>query len=344
VKIQQAVIYGPRDLRVEEAPLSFESLSDDEVLVRTRVTALSTGTDVGNYLGGSTYIPECPAYPRLVGYSNVGTVECCGSRVTGLSPGQRVFATKRHASAYLGRVTDLILPVPDGVSDELASLAYLAQLGLASLRQAEYQPGESVTIVGLGIVGLCAVAVARALGAKTVGLANAPERLALAERVGAHAAVLSDAPDWKERVTAGCGGESDLAILTANSWQAYKASVEIVRFGGRVCVLGFPGRYEPLPDFNPLDPRWLWRKRLTIYGAGFDLHRDCDPWDRRFTTRRNLAYLLDLMGNGALPVEPLITHRLPARRMQEAYELAASRVKTFVTAVFDWRREGTASE
>ena len=64
---------------------------------------------------------------------------------------------------------------------------------------------------------------------------------------------------------------------------------------------------------------------------------DCPPSDLRFNTRRNLEYILDLMARRALRFESLITHRLPAARMREAYELARARAKDLVAAVFDWR-------
>jgi threonine dehydrogenase-like Zn-dependent dehydrogenase len=91
-----------------------------------------------------------------------------------------------------------------------------------------------------------------------------------------------------------------------------------------------------LPSFNPLDPAWLWAKRLSILGSGFDMHNDCQMWERRFTTRRNLRYILDLFGDGTLKLAPLITHRVAAEDMQSIYDLAASHSKDLITAVFQW--------
>ena len=61
--------------------------------------------------------------------------------------------------------------------------------------------------------------------------------------------------------------------------------------GGRISILGFPGRGEPLPDFNPLDPKWFYGKQLTLIGAGFSPRIECQPADLRFNLRRNLEYL-----------------------------------------------------
>ena len=64
-------------------------------------------------------------------------------------------------------------------------------------------------------------------------------------------------------------GGFDLVVLTANPWSAFRLSVEMARAGGRISILGFPGRGEAPPDFNPLDPKWFYGKQLTLIGAGF---------------------------------------------------------------------------
>lgn len=307
-----------------------DHLESGQVYVQTEVTALSTGTDLGNYLGRSTDIPGAPDYPRAVGYSNVGVVRAVGTGVDDLRIGQRVFSMKPHVSAYVARNIDMLVPVPDGVSPEQASLAYLAQLGMAAMRQAHYECGESVGVVGLGVIGLGTVAVARAMGATVVAVANSDLRANVARQVGAHEihiAGSSHAPS-----------ELDLVVLTANPWSAYRLSVDMLRVGGRLSILGFPGRGELPASFNPLDPKWFYGKQLTLIGAGMSPRVNCQPSEIRFNLRRNLEYLFSLMASGTICLEPLISHRFPAERMQEAYELAKQHSKSLVAAVFDWRK------
>ncbi|MEN6604537.1 MAG: alcohol dehydrogenase catalytic domain-containing protein, partial [Bryobacteraceae bacterium] len=90
LKELKAMMYGAGDLRMEEFEIDETRLEPDQVLVSTDVSALSTGTDLGNYLGDSTYVPGAPNYPRQVGYSNVGTVVETGAGVKDLKPGDRV--------------------------------------------------------------------------------------------------------------------------------------------------------------------------------------------------------------------------------------------------------------
>lgn len=336
--MRQAILYGAGDLRVEDHPLEVDHLGCDQAVIETEVTALSTGTDLGNYLGDSAHVPGAPPYPRPVGYSNVGIVRHAGADFQGARPGERVFSMKPHQSAYIAEPRDLLVKVPRAVSAEQASLSYLTQLGLAGLRQARYETGENIAIVGLGVIGLCAAALGRAIGARVAAIANAPVRTAAALRVGAHAVLLSSDPQIEEQLKAEFHGSgADIVMLAANSWDAWRLSMQLVRYGGRISVLGFPGRAYPAPNFNPLDPCWLYAKQLTILGAGSAPQTDCPPAEIRFNIRRNLEYILDLMATGQMALEPLISHRLPANRMAEAYELAKQHSKDLVAAIFDWR-------
>jgi threonine dehydrogenase-like Zn-dependent dehydrogenase len=310
--IRQAILHGAGDLRIEDRDLTG---NEGQALVDTHITALSTGTDLGNYEGRSQELPGAPGYPRAVGYSNVGVIRATG---------RRVFSLRPHVSAFAAAPGDLLVPVPDAVDSEQASLAYLAQLGLAALRQARYEVGETVAVVGLGVIGLCTVAVARALGAAGVfALGNSPLRTDAARSLGA----IDGQPE-----------NVDVVVLTANSWEAYRSSVEIARLGGRIAVLGFPGRGAAHPPaFNPLDPAWFYGKQLTLIGAGLSPRVDCGPAEVRFNLRRNLELVLECMAARSIDLRPIITHRLPAHRMKEAYELARVHSKELMAAVFDWR-------
>lgn len=337
--MKQAILYGAGDLRLEDRELDAETLQPDHIYVETEVSALSTGTDLANYLGDSTYVPGAPNYPRPVGYSNVGRVVRVGASVRKWQAGQRVFSTKPHLSAYVCHQDELLIEVPDAVSSDQASLAYLTHLGVAALRQAGYQTGENVVVVGLGVIGLCTVASARAMGARVAGVANSSIRAEMAARLGAHGTFQSSDAALEEKLARLLGeAGADIIVLTANPWNAYRLSMEIAAYGGRVCLLGFPGRREGLPDFNPLDPRWIYAKQLVLLGSGYAPRAECPPRDLRFNMQRNLQYILNLMASHDLCLSPLITHRLPADRMRETYELARQHSKEMIAAVFDWKQ------
>lgn len=330
--IHRAVLYGARDLRlVEETPPG--ELKPHQVFVKTLVTALSTGTDLANYDGRSEELPNSPPYPRPVGYSNVGVVTHTGAQVTRFIPGDRVFSTRPHQSGYLADETDLLVKIDPSVDAEQASLAYLTHLGAAALRKVNYLPGESVLVIGLGVIGLCTVALASSLGASVEAVANHPQRLELARRMKAQQAWDAATID-PSRVFAGRG--ADATVLTANTWSAYRTALEAAAPSGRIALLGFPGRAQPHPEFNPLDAHWIYGKQLTIAGAGGAPRVECAPEEIRFNLRRSLEDILARLADKRIDLAPLLSHRIPAASMRDGYEYALAHDKSLTAAVFLW--------
>ncbi len=328
--IHKAILYGAQDLRFVTEDLKDDDLPPDGLAVTTEITALSTGTDLANYEGRSTEVPGAPDYPRGVGYSNVGTIHATGGGVRRWRAGQRVFAMKPHQSGYTAAEGDVLAAIPPGVDVAGASLAYLAQLGVAGLRQANYEAGEHVVVIGLGVIGLCTVAVATAMGARVTAIGNSELRNALAAALGADVTLSPGAPEIGDL-------KAGVVVLTANPWEAFRDSIAAAAYGGRISILGFPGRAQPRPDFNPLDASWLYAKQLTLMGAGFSPRTAAEPHEIRFNLQRNLELIFDYMRRGRLPLERVITHRFDWREMKSAYDLALVRTKEMAAAVFVWK-------
>ncbi|MYJ76966.1 MAG: alcohol dehydrogenase catalytic domain-containing protein, partial [Caldilineaceae bacterium SB0670_bin_27] len=122
-----AVLHGPRDLRIEEHELDSSQLADDEILVKTRISALKIGTDRGNYEGADR-VPGAPGYPRWVGDSNLGIVQAAGNKVTRVKVGDRVVTRAPHQSEYIMAESQSLVAIPDGVADEDAVYAHLYAL------------------------------------------------------------------------------------------------------------------------------------------------------------------------------------------------------------------------
>ena len=247
-----AMLHGPRDLRIEEQPLDTSSLRPNEIWVETRISALKIGTDRGNYEGAER-VPGAPDYPRWVGDSNLGIVRGVGSAVTRVQVGDRIVTRQPHQSEYITTDDASMVEVPANVADEDAVFAHLYALSAHCYHKAHFKPGENVAVVGLGTLGLGAVAVGPLFGGRVVAIGNDAFRLDLARRMGAHATLLYNDPDLHAKLdefTAGAG--IDLVVLTANPWPAYRTAVEIVRPNGRVSIVSLLGRGEADLDFNPL--------------------------------------------------------------------------------------------
>lgn len=340
------ILYGPRDLRIEEQHLDTNNLKPDEIWIKTEITAFKIGTDRGNY-EGAEQVPGAPGYPRWVGDSNLGIVQGVGSAVSRVQVGDRVVTRQPHQSEYITKESASIVKVPAGSHPEDAVYAHLYALSAHCYRKAHFQAGEYVAVVGLGVLGLGAVALGPLFGAQTVGLGNSPIRLEMAERMGARAAYMSDDPALQAKLEAFTNGVGiDLVILTANPWSAYRTSLQVVRPNGRISVVSLVGRGEPPLDFNPLAMEWFYSKGISIIAvsgpAGYlypntAQHPSLDTIQNRFAADHAAAHVLSLMADGRLEPKRLITHRFHYTEMVKAYEMAFHREKSMLGVIFNWQ-------
>lgn len=339
-----AVLHGPRDLRIEEQSLDTGNLLPDEIWVETRISALKIGTDRGNYEGAER-VPGAPDYPRWVGDSNLGIVRGVGSAVTRVQVGDRIITRMPHQSAYITTETASMVKAPENVSDEDAVYAHLYALSAHCYHKAHFKPGETVAVVGLGTLGLGAVAIGPLFGARVVAIGNDAFRMDLAKRMGAHAAWAYNDPDLQEKLEDFTGGAGiDLVVLTANPWPAYRTAVEIVRPNGRVSIVSLLGRGEADLTFNPLSMQYFYIKGISLIAvsgpAGYLYpNTSGDPRTTRdhYTADRTAEHVLSLMADGRLEPKRLITHRFHYSEMAKAYEMAYAREKSMLGVIFNWK-------
>ena len=335
--MQIAILHGPRDLRIEEHELDTSNLAPDEIWVETEISAFKIGTDRGNY-EGAEQVPGAPDYPRWVGDSNLGIVRGVGSEVTRFKVGDRVVAGLDYQSEYIAKESDRVVLVPEGIHPEDAVYTILYTPSARCFWKAHFSPGENVAVVGLGVLGMGAVAVGAAFGAQVIGIGNSPIRLEMAKKMGMRAGFLHDDPDLLVKLDEATSGVGiDLVVLTANPWPAYKTSLEIVRLNGRVSIVSLMGRGEPPLDFNPLDMEYFYAKGISIIAvSGASGYLYPTPEDR-FDGNRSSSFILSMMKEGKIEPKRLITHRFHYTEMEKAYEMAFDREKNMLGVIFNWK-------
>ncbi len=334
--MKRAILHGPRDLRIEEFRLDIEHLEAEQIWVQTQITALKIGTDRGNYEGAER-VPGAPYYPRWVGDSNLGVVRRVGKKVTRFKPGERVFSRGPHESDYIAQQSDPVIKVPDGVASEDAVYLGLYHVSALSFWVASYSPCENVAIVGLGVLGLAAVALGHAFGARVIALGNSSLRLEMAVKMGAALALMSDDPDLLDKIRSFTGEVGvDLVILTANPWPACRVASEVARSNGRISFLALPGRGESPLDYNPLAMRWFQAKALALKSVGHIPPYLYPILGNRFDLKNTGPAILQLMAEGLVEPKRLITHRFSYSEMVQAYEMALSREKSMLGVLFEW--------
>jgi threonine dehydrogenase-like Zn-dependent dehydrogenase len=334
MQVRRAALTGVRELSFERIEVDDENLASTALSARTLCSAVSVGTEVAAYIGAPPLRPG-PIYPRRVGYCNVATVERVGGEVAGIKPGDRVLTHQSHQSGFVCDQAEVLAVLDDDLDPETASVAYLAHLGLSALQKSRFQTGETVAVLGLGPIGLATVGVLRALGGMALALGNDDARMTKARTMGANWAFDSRAPDLAQEVAAATGNQGpDVIVTTTNLWAGWKTALEIARFQTRIAVLGFPGRSEGPPEFNPLDSAHFYDKQLSILAAGQTEDAAAAPVAPLL--RKNVGTILKLLSEGRLDLRPLITDRVSWEELPSIYDRAARHDKSLVAAVLNW--------
>ena len=275
------------------------------------------------------------AASQALGYSAAGIVAAIASDVTEFQIGDRVacagvgFAS--HAEV-LSVPKNLCVHLPEDVSFESGAYGTLGAIALQGVRLAEPTLGESVVVIGLGLVGQLTVQLLKANGCRVFGLDLDQARVSLALEMGAdHAIVSSDAASKEiETWTRGHGADAVLITAATDSNQPIELAAQVSRLKGRVIVVGMTGMDIPRQPF------FIRELKLIIsmsYGPG---RYDPDYEERgvdyplpyvRWTEKRNIESFLQLVGDKRVNVERLTTHRFPIEEADRAYQLISGNVQ-----------------
>ena len=248
-----AILKKPYCIEIEEKKLKAK-LAPDEIRAKTVISALKLGTDRGNYEGAED-VPGAPTYPRWVGDSNIAIVQEIGSDVVEFKVGDRVVSQNPHQSEWIAKESTNICKIPEGVKDEDAVWSTLYTLSAYCYTKANFIPGENVAVVGLGILGLGAVAMGPIFGAKkTIAVGNSEVRNDMAKKMGADWILGSDEEisNKIDKITnyKGC----DIAIDCAGGSNTPKLCVETVKTSGKVILVAIYGAKLGF-DFNSIVSR-----------------------------------------------------------------------------------------
>jgi NADPH2:quinone reductase len=242
---------GPEKLVVENVP----SPPIREGTVRIAVHA--AGINFADLLLISGQYQEKPAFPFTPGMEAAGTVTEVGAGVGSLKAGDRVMALT-GTGAYAGEVVidaGRALKIPDKMDFVTAAsfpVAYGTSHGAFDWR-AHLKPGEWLLVLGAaGGVGLTAVEIGKAMGAKVIACAGGPEKLEIARQHGADHLIDYSREDIRERVKAITGGKGADVVYDPVGGDAFDASLRSIAWGGRIIVIGFASGRIPQAPANIL--------------------------------------------------------------------------------------------
>ncbi len=265
--------------------------------------------------------------PMPLGYSSAGVIELVGEGLQGFKAGDRVacagggYAVHAEYAIVPGHLLALL---PEHVDFESAAFTTLGSIALHGFRLTEAQLGESVGIIGLGLLGLLAVEVASAAGCRVFGVDLDESRVKLASELGATAVARPQAVEAALAFTGGCGLDNILICADTPSDDPVELAGELARDRGHVVAIGAVGLNLPRKVYYQKELSFI---NSRSYGPGRydpayeEAGQDYPMGYVRWTEGRNLEAFASLLARGQVDVKPLITHRFPIDNAPEAYDL-----------------------
>jgi predicted dehydrogenase/threonine dehydrogenase-like Zn-dependent dehydrogenase len=281
--------------------------------------------------------------PMPLGYSLAGTIVELADGMDGFTVGQRVACAGANYAVHAEYAIvprNLITPLPKDVDFESAAFTTLGAIALQGFRLAEPQLGESVAVIGMGLLGLLTGQIAAAAGCRVLGIEINPARIELAASLGLQACPRDQAESTAQAFTANRGFDSVIICADAASNDPVELAGTIARDKGRVVATGAvglniprniyfkkelsfinsrsygPGRYDPVYEEAGVD-----------YPIGYV----------RWTEGRNLEAIVELMAAGKVDVKSLISHRFPIEEAVRAYDIiTGKRAEPFLGVILTY--------
>lgn len=332
--MKAVVKYGKGKGLVEMREVPEPQVKEDEVLIEVKAVSVC-GSDLHIFHDNHPYWP-----PMIMGHEFSGVIADVGNAVTGWKIGERVVSETRtgacgvcyhcqsgfpqvceHKRAYgigidgayakyVAGPARLLHRLPESIPFDVGAIIEpIAVCVSAILERSGLKAGDSVVVTGPGPIGLISLAIAKSAGARSVAIVGREGiRLEKAKELGADCVIDRGAMDPLQKILEVTGGLGvDMLIETSGSAEAICQAFEMVRRLGTICALGISGRLEiPIPY-----DRGIF-KALRL---DFCFSSSWTAWERT----------IGLIASGLLPVEKIITHRLPLEGWQEAFRLLENR-------------------
>lgn len=333
-----------RFLRLNEAALVEDELDetpgDREVLVRTRCSVVSAGTEGAHYTGLEEEHPGRTApleYPRNTGYGNLGEVIRVGAKVTEVKPGECILSFANHASCVKWNLDRFCVKVPEGLDPRRAVFTRMAGVAITSLRSSSVTAGNVVVVIGLGLVGNFAAQLFTLAGAGVIGVDVSERRLEVARQCGIGRVVNPSAMDLKQAVLDATGKKgADVVVEAIGRSDLIAQGVDLLRRHGEIILLGSP-RARHTMDVTPMLSR-IHLQGLRMIGALEWLYSTPENDALKVSITRNYREILGWIQQGRIQTGPLLSHLLSPAQCQEAYHGLAYKKDEYMGVVFDWEK------
>ncbi len=268
--------------------------------------------------------------PLPLGYCNVGKVIAVGEGVNDFNIGDRVASNGHHAE-YVSIPQNLVAHIPHNISDDEAAFTVIGSIGLQGIRLCNPTYGETIVVIGLGLVGLLTAKLLISNGCRVIGIDIDHHKIEIAQQNGIICInPLQDAHVVKfvKTMTSGIGADGVIITASAKGDDIISQAAQMCRKRGRIILIGVVGLNLSRAEF--------YEKELSFqvscsYGPGrYDEHYEQKGQDYplpfvRWTEKRNFEAILNAISTGKLEVKSLITERVPLIEYRNIYDNIGNR-------------------
>ncbi len=341
MKAVRASIVAEQKVCFEQFDLP-DDLQGHQVLVKVDRTVVSAGTELANYIGldPDTRIPgRWCAYPWCPGYGGIGKVVKVGPYVQNLTAGQRVYGIFNHASYALEDTSwRMLVPVPDNLDSTTAIMARMAGVSITALRRTRCSFGDTIVMIGLGLVGNLAGQFFENAGQRVIGLDYSAKRRDLAMQVGFSKVLdpgsLSEDLLLEEIKSFNGGLLPPVVVDAVGDSRIVERAVHMAADNGQVIMLGTPR--DPYQGDCTVTLKRAHFHGIEIIGAlewTIPLLKRQSPG---VTTEANAELILRMISDGSLAVTSLISHVLPPADLNRAYQGLLHEKDAYLGVILDW--------
>ena len=319
MKARALAIVRPRRVEIRDELL--RPCESGQVLISSELSAISAGTELLFYRGeleegiaADASLPSLAAplrYPLRYGYCSVGTVIDLGPDVPPDLRGRRAFAFHPHQDRFVESI-DRLVWLPDGLSSEAASFLANMEAAVSLVMDGAPVLGESVAVVGQGVVGLLVAALLSRMGVLELTVVDP-----LALRLGCAERLCPGARRANSAQEALAHGPYDLVFELSGKLSGFQAALSLLRCEGRLVVGSWYGARTSAMALGTS----VHRNRNTVLFS--QVSRIDSRYAARFDRSRRLGVTMQWLAR--VPVHELVTHRIPFDEAPAAFQLLAER-------------------
>ena len=307
-----------------------------QVLIKTAVTTISSGTERANLVGelnvsGAKVLTEV-VFPRRSGYSSAGVVEKVGEGVTGLLPGDRVAMFWTTHQLYNCIPQEQVYKLEEGISFQEAALWHIATFPLAAIRKCRLEVGESAIVMGQGVLGMMAIKLLRIAGAAPIiAVDPVAEKREQALKLGADFALDPFDPNFAKAVKSLTNGGAKVAIEVTGVGKGLDGVLDCMAPFGRVALLGCTRHSDFTIDYY----HKVHSPGITLIGAHTLARPDKESHPGWWTTRDDALAIQKMVKLGRLEFSSMIAEFHSPKDAPEVYTRLATE-KSFPLVQFNW--------